>query len=475
VDCEHFFDGYRANPAYALDVVFAAHEAGASKTRLRKATGRKAEEITTALKAGQLSPDTRAAAGDLARELDLEDLALLAEFDDDPGAVSRILDACRRGYPAEYVAERIRRDRAEAAEQQRIIEELRAAGFGITGEVPPGGARLSQLRHDGEELTPEAHATCPGRGVYFPPWNMTQPVHYCTSPDDHGHIPVSQITGQQPDGTASASDAGGMAPCGSQVPPPEEPPNHARRLVIEGNKAWDAAGQVRKRWLAEVLFARRSAPREAAAFVARQLLTMPEPLRTSLTIAPGRASFGEVTRQNASAWLEICDTAPASRLPLLMLAPIAVTYEYAMTESLGRATWRTDHTYSPCPRTEAGRYLAFLASLGYQLAPIEQAVADGVPYTGDHPGDQLPGGDADGRTGGEPTATRQPDSGATGPAMGPAGTGPAGTGSGDAEPGNAALEDAEPEGAEQEDAELEGTAQEDAGPGETAAVTGQAA
>ncbi|SDP30557.1 citramalate synthase [Actinacidiphila guanduensis] len=30
VDCEHFFDGHRANPAYALAVVKAAHEAGAS-------------------------------------------------------------------------------------------------------------------------------------------------------------------------------------------------------------------------------------------------------------------------------------------------------------------------------------------------------------------------------------------------------------------------------------------------------------
>ncbi|MGW5179555.1 citramalate synthase, partial [Streptomyces sp. NPDC004082] len=30
VDCEHFFDGYRANPEYAKAVVRAAHEAGAS-------------------------------------------------------------------------------------------------------------------------------------------------------------------------------------------------------------------------------------------------------------------------------------------------------------------------------------------------------------------------------------------------------------------------------------------------------------
>ena len=77
-----------------------------------------------------------------------------------------------------------------------------------------------------------------------------------------------------------------------------------------------------------------------------------------------------------------------ARLPLLMLAPIAVAYEGEMTgaDATRRATWRTDR-YSPCPRKDAGRYLAFLASLGYQPSAIEQAVADGVPYTGDDPTD----------------------------------------------------------------------------------------
>ncbi len=195
---------------------------------------------------------------------------------------------------------------------------------------------------------------------------------------------------------------------------------------------------MRKRWLAEVLFARRSVPREVAAFVARQLLTMPEPLRSSLTIAPGRTSFSEVTRQNAGAWLEICDTAPAARLPLLMLAPIAVTYEYAMTEGLGRATWRTDHTYSPCPRAEAGRYLTFLAELGYDLSPIEQAVADGVPWTGDNPEDQLTAQDGEGADSLEP--------GSTGP-EGEDAARRAGIGTEDAMPGETGAGGAEPEAA----------------------------
>jgi ParB family chromosome partitioning protein len=67
-----------------------------------------------------------------------------------------------------------------------------------------------------------------------------------------------------------------------------------------------------------------------------------------------------------------------------MLAPIATAYEQAMTEGEGKNTWRTDR-YSPCPRHEAGSYLAFLAGIGYRLSDIEQAVANGASYTGDMP------------------------------------------------------------------------------------------
>jgi ParB family chromosome partitioning protein len=75
-----------------------------------------------------------------------------------------------------------------------------------------------------------------------------------------------------------------------------------------------------------------------------------------------------------------------------MLGPIVTAYEHAMTDGEGRNTWRTDR-YSPCPRTEAAGYLRFLASIGYPLSGIEQAVADLTPYTGDVPaGDPITGG-----------------------------------------------------------------------------------
>ncbi len=380
---------YRKNfvPVEEAAALFAAHEAGASRTRLRKATGRKADEIKTALKVAQISEDTRSAAGNFARQLDLEQLALLAEFDGDPGAVSRILDALQRGYNVEYEAERIRQNRAEAAEHQRLLDELQAAGVQITTSLPAGAARLSQLLHDGEDLTPEAHGSCPSRGVFFLSWDLQHAVYYCASPEEQGHTFRSSQSAQPPAAGGPAPDAGdsGTPGSGTSPIPAEEPPDPTRRLVIEGNKAWQAAAEVRKRWLADVLFARRAAPREVAQFIARQLLAMPEPVRTGLCIAPGRITFTEVTRQDAGKWLEICGTTAAARLPLLMLAPIAVTYEYAMTQAEGRNTWRTDNRYSPCPRAQAGEYLAFLASIGYQLTPIEQAVADGIPWTRDAP------------------------------------------------------------------------------------------
>jgi ParB family chromosome partitioning protein len=379
---------YRKNFTAAEEAaaLFAAHEAGASRTRIRKATGRKADDVKAALAVGGISTETREAAGELTRQLSLDQLALLAEFDGDSDAVERILMSLRLGYGTEHTAERIRLERAEAARHDELVAELQAAGFAVTDVLPPGAVRVSGLQHDGEDLTGLAHASCPGRGVYFPAWDKLNPVHYCVSPEENGH--TSRSYASSPAGAfggGSVAAAGGAGPDPLPVPGPDPEPDPDRRLVIEGNKAWAAATIVRHRWLASELFARRSAPREAARFAARKLLTMPVPLHRGLVSAPSRRLFEEITRQDAAAWLEICDTTTPARLPLLILAPVVTAYELAMTEAEGRNTWRTDR-YSPCPREDAGTYLKFLASAGYELSAIEKTVADGLPYIGDEPG-----------------------------------------------------------------------------------------
>jgi ParB family transcriptional regulator, chromosome partitioning protein len=390
-------DGHRRNfaPVEEAAALFAAHEARASRTRIRTSTGCKAEDIKTALAAGKMSAETRAAAGELAAQLTLDELALLAEFDGGDEAVVAVLEALRRGLPVEYVAERIRQDRAEAAQHEQLVAELEAAGITVTDGLPDGAAWLAGLVHDGADLTAEAHAGCPGRGAYFQSWNLAHPVHYCASPVEHGH--TVRTFGLPPaagnDAEDTNADAAAPSPRPDDPSAVDVPPDPGRRLVIEGNKAWTAA-EVRRRWLPQ-LFARRATPREVARFVAVQLLTMPELLRLGLAAAPNSPLFTDVTGLHADQTADGCDTCPTPRLPLLMLAPIGAAYEAAMSGTeAARSTWRADR-YSPCPRPDAGRYLAFLASIGYHLSVIEQAVADGVPYTGDAPAEPIPGEDAD--------------------------------------------------------------------------------
>jgi ParB family chromosome partitioning protein len=372
-------DGYRRNftPIEEAAALFAACEAGATRTRLRKSTGRKMEEIKKTLQAGSLTTATREAAGQLAGQLSLDQLALLAEFQDAPDALQQVMTAIRHGSTGEYAAQRIRQDRAEAAAHEQLRTQLEAAGITVTNGLPDGAVHLGGLLHDGTDLTPDTHADCPGRGVYFVSWDRLHPVHYCASPAEHGHT-IRDLLGQ----SSSAAGAGTAAPGAQPDPAADGPADPARKLVIEGNKAWKAAIEVRKRWLTTELFARRTAPREAAPFITRQLLSMPDPVRSGLAAAPGRLLFSEITGHHAERWLETCDTAPAGRLLLLMLGPIVTAYEQAMTEGEGKNTWRTDR-YSPCPRREAAAYLAFLASVGYQLSLIEQALVDDTPYTGD--------------------------------------------------------------------------------------------
>ncbi|HET9896240.1 MAG TPA: ParB/RepB/Spo0J family partition protein [Streptosporangiaceae bacterium] len=368
--------GYRSNFGQLEEAaaLFAAHEAGASRTRLRKATGRTATQIKAALSAGGLPAETRARAAEANSDVTLDQIALLAEFDGDAPATDRLLQALANGYPLEHVASRIRQDRAEAAAHAELRADLQAAGIQVTDDLPEGAAWLTSLTHDGADLTPETHAACPGRGTTLKSWDLLEPWHYCTSPAEHGHAsrwtsPATATTTETSDGTAGLNAS------------PDPSPVPDCRLVITGNKSWQAAADVRHRWLTDSLLADKSAPREAQLFLARQLLAMPDPLRSGLAAARHKPLFAKLTGRDPGQVDAECDTAAAARLTVLALAPVVTAYEQAMTEGDGRNTWRTDR-YSPCPRADAGAYLAFLASLGYQLSGIEQAVADGTKYPG---------------------------------------------------------------------------------------------
>lgn len=438
---------YRKNftPLEEATALFSAHEAGATRMRIRKATGRKADQVTTALAAGRISAGTREQVASLDRQLTLDELALMAEFEADRDALRQIMEAVWRRYPLEHVAERIRQDRAEAAEHERIRAELEAAGCPVTDQIVPSASLLTSLAQDGEDLTAENHASCPGHSAFFRSHDRRTPVFYCADPAAHGHVsrwaqptalpPAASAEGTGADeptvlpGRATASGFRAYDPATRPVVDPAV--ERARRLVADGNKAWAAAWEVRKRWVAELL-RRRTAPKEAARFVAQQLLTMPAALRRGLPAAAGRMVFTELTGKPLEAVVRDCETCPQPRVPLLALAAIAIAYEGEMAgDGEKRNTWRTD-AWAPCSRADAAEWLRFLAGLGYPLSAIEQAVADDTAWTGDDtPAEPDTTGPA---VPGDSTDPAEPDADDPSTADGTAITGMAGTADVPAEP-----------------------------------------
>jgi ParB family transcriptional regulator, chromosome partitioning protein len=384
-----FLDMYAANhhrkglsTLEEADALFGASANGASKRRIRKATGLSPDEVASALKAAGMSGLARETAAAFGQSITLDQAALFAEFQDDDTAVDQIMNDICNGRTGQHVAERLRQERADEAARQQLTAQLAADGYQIADEYPGVRLLLIYLTHDGQDLTPETHAACPGRAVHLSGYNPPVVTHFCTDPDFHGHASRSQDSGLPDLGGSGATGTDG-----ANTPPETAPaPDPARRLVIEGNKAWTAAANVRKRWLAGSLLARRTTPREAMPFITAQLLEMRAPVRDAITHASRSSLFQEITGgtirhdENTATW-------PAGRLPIAILAVIAASYEERMDGDQGRFTWRTDRRYTQCPRDDAGAYFRFLASVGYELSPIEQAVTDGVPYTGDQPAD----------------------------------------------------------------------------------------
>ncbi|GIH68363.1 ParB/RepB/Spo0J family partition protein [Sphaerimonospora thailandensis] len=214
--------------------LFEAHHAGASRTRLQKVTGRSRQQIAEALTVGGLSATTQQGARQMDYEWTLEDLALLAEFDGDEEGLAEIHERLRWGGKVRYVVERVRTERAEAAEHARLRAELEESGITVTEQLPPGALTLARLADAVDGFDPETHATCGGHGVYFRSFDKTTPVAYCTTPDQHGHaVPASPVV------TGTAEPAKGE--------------DLERRLVIEGNRAWKASAVVRQEWVAALL------------------------------------------------------------------------------------------------------------------------------------------------------------------------------------------------------------------------------
>src|SRR6266480_5110172 len=101
--------------------------------------------------------------------LTLDQAAALAEFEDDQEALTALVQAAKDS-PSQFghLAARLRATRAERDAKAAFTAELQAQGIAIYGDRPfvPWALALENLRDgDGNQISPEAHATCPGRAV----------------------------------------------------------------------------------------------------------------------------------------------------------------------------------------------------------------------------------------------------------------------------------------------------------------------
>lgn len=242
-------DGLTATEeARAVAVLF---QTGMSQTAIGRALGRTREQVKTAKKAATLTEASRTEAD---YPMTLDQMAVLAEWQDTPGALEQLTAAIGRGRLDHAVAQ-LRQQAAEDAVIDAARVELAAAGVTVTDAEPrawgPGLARpLSQLRTDaaapmGQRIEVAGHGDCPGDAVWIDVTDEPEPadettddehdqndtadddeadlypeddgegvpgplraplVPLCSDPDRYGHVPLWR------DGTRSAGPGGPTEP-----------------------------------------------------------------------------------------------------------------------------------------------------------------------------------------------------------------------------------------------------------------------
>jgi ParB family chromosome partitioning protein len=373
---------------------------GVSPTQIAKRTRQAKDEVRHAITVAA-SPTARQAAQEH-EALTLEDAALLAEFEGDDDAVTRILAAAGKSWgssPA-HVAQKIRDERADEARRAEFVEGLRAAGVTVLDPKAEGyaGRALSVLLDaEGQRLTVEGHEECPGHAAvigqsygWLDPatglpataeaeaddedededeqddadedsqdeadqarkvWGSYPTTAWvCADPAAHGHA----VEASPGSGTKRAADMGEVE---------REAAKEARRTVIRCNKEWKAAQPVRREWLTTFL-TRKTAPKDAAAFMAQVVATQPDVLARieANELAAVLLGLAENTGYGRSKTLtEAVAKASDTRAQVLLLAQVLAGCE----ASLHQNSWR-----DLAPTTS--RFLLKIEEWGYRLADVER-------------------------------------------------------------------------------------------------------
>lgn len=342
--------------------LFRASQHGADIKRMAAAAGWTQKKTREAAKtAGAASVQKATSDPAAAYLLSLDELADLAELEKaDPEAAASIAERMQAD-PRQMWRYEIKRA-LMTVEYQRSAEkhraELEEAGARIRpfGEIAERAEPVSRLI---DIATADKHATCQG-DVWALQDGADRYERYCANARFYGHrLPNSE------------------AP---------KPSTAQRRKVIEGNKDWDAAEEVRRAWLAEVCGRASHTKAQNEQFTratAHALLSASDVIVSKLAGAKTRQLLAELLGVSEGAsyarLAERADSA-AKRNPAHAFAVVAAAHELY----LPRSTWRTDNGHDRHPaRAAAAWWLTHLKAMGYELSPIEAATAAGETYDPD--------------------------------------------------------------------------------------------
>jgi ParB family chromosome partitioning protein len=334
-------------------------------------------------------------------DLTLEQAVAVAEFENDPEVVKALVVAAQKGQ-FDHVAQRVRDDRARAEAQAPVITGLAEQGITVVDRptYSDDAKGVAWLRDQaGELLDPEAHSQCPGHAVYLNEvevytepdgtvldadrWGNVEwpedktpageaeaearwdavtvttrwhPEPVCTDPKANGHLTSDQWHDRQGRGSKNAAEKSDKQ---------REAEKKARRLVIENNKAWKAAREVRQQWVAAYL-TRKTPPVGLGEFLATTLTN-----HSGVANSTGgnnlaaewfgakRAEYGSSTEL-----AKVAQQANDKRASVIVLGIVLAGYE---SDHCTDNAWRSDGTHSA-----QGRYLRYLETLGYTLSDVEK-------------------------------------------------------------------------------------------------------
>jgi ParB family chromosome partitioning protein len=309
------------------------------RTRLSK------EQVEAARKVATSKVATAASAR---YDLDLGQIAAIAEFEGNEEAVKSLIEAAEEG----------RGRFAHALQDARDDRAGREAIAAHTAKLAEQGIAVSDGQHyensihywsdaDGNRLTAETHKKCPGNVavLHVGYGREVGESWYCADPKGNGHKRYSGNSGTDQS--------------------PEE-----RKRLLAGNKAWRAAETVRRAWLREFL-ARTKAPDGALLWTLQAFARSDRNLRYAMDAREkgqhimARELLG-IPRAKGS-WYDppevhtaMTEASPA-RAQVIALALVLGAYEGATDVH----SWRN-------PSTDTADYLEALTRWGYELSDIER-------------------------------------------------------------------------------------------------------